>query len=129
MLPVVEQLLQISYNLFKTSSTPDKKKRNSMESQLVGRSPITLALMNNGFEIDFINEIEGKKLNHMRLVEELKTFEISFQQSEQTDDITEGFRVEKNMLEEAVATSEADIQRFYIDGQANADQVITGTLL
>jgi DNA-dependent RNA polymerase auxiliary subunit epsilon len=74
---VVEQLLQSSYDLFKTSSTPEKKNRNSMESQLVGRSPITLALMNNDFEIDFINEIEGKKLNHMRLVEELKTIEIS----------------------------------------------------
>jgi hypothetical protein len=124
---VVEQLLQSSYNLFKTSSTPEKKKRNSIESHLVGRSPKAIALMRNDLEIDFINEIETKKLNHMRLVEELKTFELSFQQSEQTDDITEEFKVKKNMLEEAVASSEADIQRFYNDGHATAgklDQII-----
>ena len=92
---VVEQLLQSSYKLFKTSSTPEKRKGNPIETELLDLSPKTLALMKNDYEIDFMKEIEGKKLNHMRLVEELKACELSYQQLEQTDDITEEFKAKK----------------------------------
>ena len=79
--------------------------------------------MKNDYEIDFIKEIEGKKLNHMRLVEELKAFELFYQQSEQTDDITEEFQEKKKMLEEAVASCETDIEHFYNNGQATAHKL------
>ena len=117
---VVEQLLNKSYNLFKTSSTPEKKQDKLIESQLVGRSPKTLALMKNEMEIDLLKEIEEKKCNHLKIVEKLKTFELSFQQS--TDENTEELKVKKNMLEKAVASSEEDIQRFYKDAQATSNK-------
>ena len=120
---VVEQLLQSSYNLFKKSSTPEKSKSTSIETKLADLSPKTLALMKNDYEINFTKEFEGKKLNHMRLVEELKACELSYQQLEQTDDISEELKVKKKMLENAVASSETDIQHFYDNGQETANKL------
>ena len=124
---VVEQLLQSSYNLFKTSSTPEKRIGKLKETNLVDRSPKTLALMKNDYEIDFMNEIEEKKLNHMHLVEELKTCELWYQGTEQTDDITKTFKVKEKILKEAIVSSETDIAHFYNNGQETArklDEVI-----
>ena len=92
---VVEQLLQSSYKLFKKSSTPEKRKSDSLESKLVDLSPKSLALIKNDYEVDFMKEIEERKLNHSRLLEEFKAYELSYQQSEKTDDLTEEFKVIK----------------------------------
>lgn len=121
-----ELLLNTSLNLFKTSSTPVKKNINSIESQLVGQSPKTLAVMKNEMEIILMKEMDEKKLLNKKLVEELKAFELSSSQ-QSSDDDTEEMNLKKYILKEAVASSEKDIQSFYDEAQETSnkfDQVI-----
>ena len=120
---VVEQLLQSSYKLFKTSSTPQKGKSNSIETKLADLSPKSLALMKNDYELDFMKEIEEKRLYHMRLVEELKACEQSYEESEQSDEITKEFMAKKKILEEAVVSVEKDMEQFYQNGQETAKKL------
>lgn len=120
---VVEQILKSSYNLFKTSSTPEKRTAILIETKLADGSPKTLALMKNEYEVEFMNEIQEKKLNHTRLEQELEACELSYQQAEKADEMTEEFTVKKKMLEQEIASSETDIQRFYNEGHTTAQKL------